>query len=488
MLTGAFLIAERYPSTEVTGTDLSPVQPELIPPNLQFYVDDIEDEWVDHCGYDLVHLRHVAPFVRDMPRLLRHTKPGGWIEIQECSGLPSCDDETMPENHPVTEFFTRVHAALAEDGMNFHVGPALAQPFRVAGFTSILCRGVRKSKMNATDAAYFMESGGSGDNAMPLARELAGDNVVPVEVQGVCSYSVYAGPELEYVVQFRLESLAFKTEITFLATKVYGSLAPKVSFEGKVGDGAKESLYVYLMSRVRGITHLDFILAHGFPDDSPDNQSRRKNLISDVAHFMALSWKAPQPVSPEYRGSLGQTYLRDLRLLHTVLPSRFQSIVRTCIDSMDDILSLPMVLLHRNFGTCNIMVDKATCHLVGIVDWAEAKICPFGLNLHSLQSLTGKLHLRNGWTRFEDYDTLQDVFWERFKQEIGGLSNYQLRTIKLARALGLLLSRGFTSRLANESEPAPIGDDEQGRYNMMSLNGFLIDPKTKFDGLDELGC
>lgn len=131
--------------------------------------------------------------------------------------------------------------------------------------------------------AFFNKTSATRAVCDARARELAGDNVVPVEVQGVCSYSVYAGPELEYVVQFRLESLALKTEITSLAIKVYGSLAPKVSFEGKVGDGAKESLYVYLMSRVRGITHLDFILAHGFPENSPDNQSQRKNLISDVA-------------------------------------------------------------------------------------------------------------------------------------------------------------------------------------------------------------
>lgn len=151
---------------------------------------------------------------------------------------------------------------------------------------------------------------------------------------------------------------------------------------------------------------------------------------------------------------------------------------------MDDILSLPMVLLHRDLGSCNIIVDEATCHLVGVIDWAEAEVCPFGLNLHSLQSLTGKLHLRNGWTRFEDYNTLQDVFWERFEREVGSLSDHQFRSIKLARALGLLLSSGFTSRLANEPKPVPIGDDEHGRYNMLSLDGFLINWQTKFDGFE----
>ena len=129
------------------------------------------------------------------------------------------------------------------------------------------------------------------------------------------------------------------------------------------------------------------------------------------------------------------------------------------------------------------MVDERTCHLVGVIDWAEAEVCPFGMNLHSLQPITGKLHLRNGWSRYEDYDALQAVFWERFGRELGSLSDDKLKTIKRARVLGLLLSSGFTSRLANESRPVPIRDDEHGRYNMMSLDGFLINPQTKFDGV-----
>ena len=154
---------------------------------------------------------------------------------------------------------------------------------------------------------------------------------------------------------------------------------------------------------------------------------------------------------------------------------------------MDDILSLLIVLLHRDFSTCNIIADEDTCNLVGVVDWTEDEVCPLGLNLHSLQFLTGKLHLRNDWTRSEGYDTLQDISWERFKREVGGISDNQLRNIKLAKALGLLLSGGFPSRLADGVEPVPISDDEQGRCNMMLLDGFLIDSRAKFDGFEEPG-
>lgn len=146
-----------------------------------------------------------------------------------------------------------------------------------------------------------------------------------------------------------------------------------------------------------------------------------------------------------------------------------------------------MVLLHRDLGVCNIMVYEDSCHLVGVVDWAEAEIAPFGLNLHAVQRLMGTVHLKNGCTRYEDYDALEDIFWSTFSVEAAGpeaaggrLSCKLIQVVKSARVMGLLLSRGFTSRLANMPEPVPIRDDEGGAYNMHDLDGLLINPATRF--------
>ena len=204
-------------------------------------------------------------------------------------------------------------------------------------------------------------------------------------------------------------------------------------------------------------------------------------MLIIMPRFYALSWNTPQSVDPAYRSHLREKYTKDLTLLHTALPGRFQPIIQKCIDFVDRILSLPMVLLHKDLGDCNIMVDGESCHLVGVIDWAEAEVCPFGLNLHSIQPLTGEMHLRNGWSRYDDYTELQNIFWSTFQEEVGDLSDDTLQTIKQARIVGLLRSRGFTSRLANEPEPMPICDDQKGRYNMMYLDAFLINEATKFD-------
>ncbi|CAI7626079.1 unnamed protein product [Penicillium pancosmium] len=336
-------------------------------------------------------------------------------------------------------------------------------------------------------AGFFEKTAATRSECDTFASEHLGGNIVPVAVQGVCSYTVYAGPNAEFVVQFRLASLQLSMEIANLARSIYGQFAPQVTFLGEIGEviESKEPLQIYVMSRVRGVSYLDFILAHNsqVPENSPTFSSWRKNLVIDIAKFFALSWKGPQLVDQMYRDNLYHRYEEELSLLLVSLPDRFHPIIQESLDSLPTIFSLPMVLLHKDFGVCNIIVNETSCNLVGVVDWAEAEIAPFGLNLYSHQRLISKVHLKNGWSRYDDYVILEDMFWSTFTEEAGGLSSETIRAIKAARIVGLLLSRGFTSRLANMSKPVPIQDDENGAYNMRDLDGLLITPPTRFTDL-----
>ncbi|CAH0050177.1 unnamed protein product [Clonostachys solani] len=330
---------------------------------------------------------------------------------------------------------------------------------------------------------FFIKTSATRAECEARAAELTGGKAIPVTIQGDSSYTVYAGPELEHVVQFRPKSLELRTATSALASKIYGTLAPTVAFKGQIGDEAagKEPLYIYVMNRIKGVSYLDFILASENHENSLAAFAARKNLITSIAKFHALSWNTPQVVGPEYRDELKDRYSSDLALLHTTLPERFHPAIQACRDAMEPIMSLPMVLLHKDFGTSNIMVNEESCHFVGVVDWAEAEVCPFGSNLHSLQQLTGKLHYEGGWSRYDDYDDLQETFWSVFQKEVAGLPEETLQTIKLARIMGLFLSKGFTGLLKDGPGRVPIQDDERGRYNMLSLDGFLLDEATKFD-------
>lgn len=207
-----------------------------------------------------------------------------------------------------------------------------------------------------------------------------------------------------------------------------------------------------------------------------------------MSSFFALSWKSPQILEQAQLDKLQQEYERDLRSLLLALPPRFHDAIRRCLQALPSIMALPIVLAHKDFGDFNMLVDPDTCHLLGVIDWAEAKLEPFGLNLYAVENLMSKFHLRNGASRYPDYNTLYFTFWQTLKAEIGpDLSDAEIHTVRSAMLLGFLLDRGFTSRLANMSEPVPISDDDrEGAYNMLVLDSFLSRAETKFPFLTDM--
>lgn len=147
-------------------------------------------------------------------------------------------------------------------------------------------------------ADFFAQTLATRQDCDVKAKDLVGGEVVPVTVQGNCSYSVYAGPKLEFVVQFRLKSLILQLETAKMAHKIYGSLAPKVVFHGQLGDeNGKQPLLVYVMDRVQGISHLDFVLAKGYPENSDSNFVWRKTLMTDMARYVSPLYVFQYPKS-----------------------------------------------------------------------------------------------------------------------------------------------------------------------------------------------
>jgi hypothetical protein len=120
-------------------------------------------------------------------------------------------------------------------------------------------------------AEFFSQTSVTRKTCDIKAKDLVRGRVVLVTVQGNCSYSVYAGPEFEFVVHFRLKSLMLKSEIMTLAREIYSFLALNALFYGQLGDNGKKPLFVYVINRIQGISYLDFVLANGFPENSDKN-------------------------------------------------------------------------------------------------------------------------------------------------------------------------------------------------------------------------
>lgn len=68
------LVAESFPSARVIGCDLSPIQPHWTPPNVEFRVEDLEDEnrpWTRiYEDADLIHVRALLQTLRKPRQLL----------------------------------------------------------------------------------------------------------------------------------------------------------------------------------------------------------------------------------------------------------------------------------------------------------------------------------------------------------------------------------------------------------------------------------
>jgi len=64
--------AENYPNAQVIGTDLSPMQPRYVPPNVRFEIDNAEDEWMyGENTFDFIHIRTLLGSIKDWDRLYR---------------------------------------------------------------------------------------------------------------------------------------------------------------------------------------------------------------------------------------------------------------------------------------------------------------------------------------------------------------------------------------------------------------------------------
>jgi SAM-dependent methyltransferase len=136
-------MADQYPGASVTGVDLSPIQPEFVPPNCSFEVDDINDDWTypnDH--FDFIHIRELFGSITNWDKLLadvyRCTRPGGWVEIVERSIEAYADNRPIPPDHVYHEM-NRVAVQMSEEtGKSFTIWKEAKSRLLAAGFVDVV--------------------------------------------------------------------------------------------------------------------------------------------------------------------------------------------------------------------------------------------------------------------------------------------------------------------------------------------------------------
>ncbi|RSL45560.1 hypothetical protein CEP53_010721 [Fusarium sp. AF-6] len=118
--------ADEFPNAEVTGTDISVIQPQWVPPNLKFEIEDCTQTWTfDENSIDYVHMRYLIGSIKDWPALMKEAfrvcKPGGYVESYEGSPDMESDDDTVPKD-----------SAMADWGPIFkEAGVKIGRPFTI---------------------------------------------------------------------------------------------------------------------------------------------------------------------------------------------------------------------------------------------------------------------------------------------------------------------------------------------------------------------
>ncbi|RTE78702.1 hypothetical protein BHE90_006787 [Fusarium euwallaceae] len=117
---------DQFPETEVIGTDLSPIQPTWVPPNVEFIIEDCLLDWtwpLEH--FDFVHIRALYGSIPDWVSLYKkafnHLKPGGWIQDLEMDVKIESDHVEFPPDHIFNQWASLFYEGGGKMGRSFAV-------------------------------------------------------------------------------------------------------------------------------------------------------------------------------------------------------------------------------------------------------------------------------------------------------------------------------------------------------------------------------
>ncbi|PNP77806.1 hypothetical protein FNYG_08887 [Fusarium nygamai] len=135
---------DAYPSAQVIGSDLSPTQPEWVPPNVHFEIADATLTWPWKDNYfDFIHIRYLFGSVQDWPALFQEAyrccAPGGWVQSCEADIHFYSDDGTTDSEPALQKWADLYEKGGAATGRTFFLQQEALQERSItqAGFTDV---------------------------------------------------------------------------------------------------------------------------------------------------------------------------------------------------------------------------------------------------------------------------------------------------------------------------------------------------------------
>jgi SAM-dependent methyltransferase len=151
--------ADEHPEAEVIGVDLSPVQPEFVPPNCTFEIDDLEKYWTWSKPFDFIFSRFMTGSFADNGAIVKKAfdqlEPGGYFEAQDMAVPFGCDDGTLTTDSDLWTWCLWLMQAMEAFGRPLTAAQKWKELMEAAGFEDVVER-VYKWPTNswARDAHY----------------------------------------------------------------------------------------------------------------------------------------------------------------------------------------------------------------------------------------------------------------------------------------------------------------------------------------------
>ncbi|KAI1276019.1 hypothetical protein F5Y07DRAFT_147401 [Xylaria sp. FL0933] len=273
-----------------------------------------------------------------------------------------------------------------------------------------------------------------------FALTIVGGRVNPVQIQGAFSYTFTAGTNESKLFQFRTHDSKLAMSIINLARLVHPEFVARCKYHGTIGQS--RPLHIYEMDKLPGIT---YIMARHVSVVQPlDAVLRQRKTAADFARFFAQSWNHGQTLGPKETQTVFAEFRDRFNALSQSLPFRFApNIARVCKE-LPLLFSdkRPFVLSHQDLCEMNILVHPDTRSITGIVDWAEARLLPFGFSLWGFENILGYMDSER-WHYYNNRHELERIFWQTLQAEAKDMTNDDLQLIRVARMAGLFCRYGF---------------------------------------------
>ncbi|KAH7132725.1 S-adenosyl-L-methionine-dependent methyltransferase [Dactylonectria macrodidyma] len=133
---------DEHPDAEIIGVDLSPIQPDFIPPNVRFLIDDIDEDWDYSEPFDYIHSRMMNFSVQNwtdyLRKIFQNLAPGGYVELLEVDGFLMSDDGTLTEDHALWKWCKLLREAAGKLGRPYEQTDKFKNIMAEVGFTDVV--------------------------------------------------------------------------------------------------------------------------------------------------------------------------------------------------------------------------------------------------------------------------------------------------------------------------------------------------------------